>query len=257
MRGFISPTKDEDLAYIDFSCQEIAIAAGLSGDQRLLAAYIEGDPYIGFAKQARLVPPDATKYSHPEIRSICKVVVLGLNYGMGAQSIAFQAGITVAHARDLIALHKRTYHIFWKWSDSMVDVAILTQEMQTVFGWKRRIQGRAKVTSIRNFPMQANGGEMMRVTSIGAMLAGIKVCAPVHDAFLIAASRERLEHDVEAMRDIMTNAGLLVCGVPVRTEAKLIRYPNRYMEERGIAMWNRVMRLADVPEAHFYGQATV
>ena len=105
--------------------------------------------------------------------------------------------------------------------------------------------------------MQANGGEMMRVAAIGAMLAGIKVCAPVHDAFLIAASRQRLEQEVEAMRDTMTKAGQLVCGVPVRTEAKLIRYPNRYMEERGIAMWNRVMRLADVPEAHFYGHATV
>jgi hypothetical protein len=257
MRGFISPTKEEDLAYIDFSCQEIAIAAGLSGDERLLAAYLEGDPYIGFAKQARLVPSDATKYSHPVIRNLCKVVVLGLNYGMGADSIALQAGITVAHARELVALHKRTYNVFWKWSDSIVEAAILTQQMQTVFGWQRKLHGGEKIPSIRNFQMQANGGEMMRLTAIGAMLAGIKVCAPVHDAFLIAASREQLQQDVEAMRNIMTRAGLLVCGVAVRTEAKLIRYPNRYLEERGIPMWNRVMRLADLPQAHFHGPATV
>ena len=39
---------------------------------------------------------------------------------------------------------------------------------------------------------------MMRVAAIGAMRAGIEVCAPVHDAFLITAPPERLEHDVRS-----------------------------------------------------------
>jgi hypothetical protein len=50
---------------------------------------------------------------------------------------------------------------------------------------------------------------------------------------------------------------VVVCGVPIRTEAKLIRYPSRYMEDRGIEMWNRVMRLGGMPQAHFHGNATV
>jgi DNA polymerase I len=254
MRGFI---KGEALAYIDWYAQEIAIAAGLSGDERLIAAYLGGDIYIAFARQAGLVPSDATKHSHPAIRNACKVVVLGLNYGMGAHSMALQAGISVAHAQELIALHKRTYRRFWEWSDGMVETALLARRQGTVFGWQRRLVGDFKLTSVRNFPMQANGAEMMRVAAIGAMRAGIEVCAPVHDAFLIAAPPDRLEHDVEVMRDIMTQAGALICGVPVRTEAKLIRSPDRYMEERGIEMWNRVMRLANIPEAYFDGEATV
>jgi DNA polymerase I-like protein with 3'-5' exonuclease and polymerase domains len=257
MRGFIAPSLERDLAYIDFYAQEMAIAAGLAGDEPLIAAYLDGDLYIAFAKQAKLVPPDATKYSHPEIRNACKVVVLGLNYGMGAESMALQAGITVAQARELIALHKRTYRAFWKWSDDMVNAALLTRRQRTVLGWPRRLIGGERATSIRNFPMQANGAEMMRVAAIGAMRAGIEVCAPVHDAFLIAAPPSRLEQDVEAMRDIMTRAGVVVCGLPIRTEAKLIRYPNRYMEERGIEMWNRVMRLGNIPQAHFVGTGTV
>lgn len=257
MRGFIAPSRHRDLAYIDFSCQEIAIAAGLSSDERLIAAYLAGDPYIAFAKQAKLVPPDATKESHPGIRNACKVVVLGLNYGMGAESIALQAGTTVAHARELIASHKRIYSTFWKWSDSMVDRALVARKMQTVFGWQRRLFGGERLTSIKNFPMQANGAEMMRIAAIGAVRLGIEVCAPVHDAFLIAAAPDQLEYDVEKMRDVMTQAGQLICGIPVRTEARLIRYPNRYMEEPGIEMWNRVMRLAGIPEALFHGHATV
>ena len=253
MRGFIEGW----LAYIDWYAQEIAIAGGLSGDKRLIAAYLGGDIYLAFARQAGLVPSDATKHSHAAIRNACKVVVLGVNYGMGAHSMALQAGITVAQAQELIALHKRTYRRFWEWSDGMVETALLARRQATVFGWPRRLVGGERLTSIRNFSMQANGAEMMRVAAIGAMRAGIEVCAPVHDAFLITAPPERLEHDVEVMRDIMTRAGTLICGIPIRTEAKLIRSPDRYMEERGIEMWNCVMRLANMPEAYFDGEATV
>jgi hypothetical protein len=256
MRGFIATSAERDLAYIDFVSQEIAIAAGLSGDARLLSAY-DDDVYMAFAKDAGLVGPEATKESHPHIRNACKVVVLGLNYGMGPYAMALQAGIPVDEARELIDLHKRTYPRFWKWSGDSVENALLTGSMQTVFGWKRRLVGREKLTSVMNFPMQANGAEMMRVAAIGAVRAGIEVCAPVHDAFLIAAPAERLQEDVATMREIMSEAGRVVCGVRVRTDAKLIRYPNRYMEERGIDMWNRVMRLANMRNALFNGPATV
>jgi hypothetical protein len=53
------------------------------------------------------------------------------------------------------------------------------------------------------------------------------------------------------MRAIMSRAGAAVCGLPIRTEAKIIRYPDRYMEDRGVEMWNRVMRLANLPHAAF------
>ncbi|WP_461331174.1 DNA polymerase [Bradyrhizobium elkanii] len=257
MRGFIAATDEVDLAYIDFTSQEIGIAAGLSGDERLIAAYVGGDVYLAFARDANLVPEGATKESHSEIRNACKVVVLGLNYGMGPDSMALQARISIATARHLISLHKRTYRRFWKWSDDMVDAALISRRMRTVFGWPRRMIGGEKVTSIRNFPMQANGAEMMRIAAIGGVSAGIELCAPVHDAFLIAAPPNRLDHDVETMRSIMTKAGEVVCGVPIRTEAKLIRYPSRYMEDRGIDMWNRVMRLGRMLQAHFEGKATV
>ena len=64
------------LAYCDWSSQEIAIAAALSGDELLWKAYESGDPYIAFAIQAGLVPSDATKETHKVIRNRCKSVVL-------------------------------------------------------------------------------------------------------------------------------------------------------------------------------------
>ena len=68
MRGLIEPPDGFGLAYIDFSSQEIGIAAALSGDELMIKGYQDGDPYLAFAKQARLVAGRCDKaiaQSHP------------------------------------------------------------------------------------------------------------------------------------------------------------------------------------------------
>jgi hypothetical protein len=95
-----------------------------------------------------------------------------------------------------------------------------------------------------NFPMQANGSEMMRLAACLATERGLEVCAPVHDAFMICAPLERIEADVAGMRTAMDEAARAVLdGFPIPTEAKIVRYPERYMDKRGAVMWQRVMRL--------------
>ena len=88
VRGLIKPELGSALAYCDWSSQEIAIAAALSGDELLWQAYASGDPYIAFAIQAGLAPPGATKETHKDVRNRCKSVVLGTNYGMSAFGVA-------------------------------------------------------------------------------------------------------------------------------------------------------------------------
>jgi hypothetical protein len=249
MRGLIQPPEGWGLAYIDFSSQEIAIAAGLSGDERMAEGYLDGDPYLAFAKAAHLAPPDATKASHKPIRDRCKSIVLGVNYGMGPEAMASAAGITPAEAKELLRLHRSTYGRFWRWSEDTVSRAMISNEIRTVFGWRRRIgwqpNGQSpNARSLMNFPMQANGAEMMRIAAIAATEAGIEVSAPVHDAFVISAPIDRLDADVATMRDLMSAAGRVVTGgLNVRTDVEMVRWPDRYMDERGEAMWNRVIAL--------------
>src|SRR5262245_16248108 len=77
MRGLIRPEPGQCLAYIDWVSQEVAIAAGLSGDEHLADAYRSGDIYWAFAKDAGLVPPDAVRADHENIREACKQIILG------------------------------------------------------------------------------------------------------------------------------------------------------------------------------------
>jgi hypothetical protein len=109
MRSLIKPEPGRSIAYVDWSSQEVAIAGALSGDDVLWDAYSSGDPYMGFARQVGLVPPGATKATHQTERQRAKAVVLGVGYGMGAESIADTAGLHIEEARKLLRRHKETY----------------------------------------------------------------------------------------------------------------------------------------------------
>src|ERR1700730_5466900 len=60
LRHFIRPEPGFAVAYLDYSQQEFAVAAVLSADLAMQAAYLSGDPYLSFAVQAHAVPEDAT-----------------------------------------------------------------------------------------------------------------------------------------------------------------------------------------------------
>jgi hypothetical protein len=63
------------------------VAAALSGDAAMQAAYQSGDPYLAFAKQANAVPENATKETHGPTRELFKQCGLAVQYGMEAQSL--------------------------------------------------------------------------------------------------------------------------------------------------------------------------
>ena len=241
LRGLIKPPPDYGLAYIDWSQQEFGIAATLSGDLAMQAAYQSGDPYLAFAKQAGAVPPDATKQTHGPTRELFKQCVLAVQYGMQAESLADRIGRPPIVARDLLRAHRETYPKFWLWSDAVVDYAMLTGSLHTVFGWHVHVGEYPNPRSLRNFPMQANGAEMLRLACCLATERGIEVCAPVHDAVLICAPLERLEDEIARMRAAMAEASRIVLGgFELQTDATRVCHPDRFRDPRGVAMWDQV-----------------
>jgi hypothetical protein len=246
LRGLIKPPPGFGVAYIDWSQQEFGIAAVLSGDTNMQTAYRSGDPYLAFAKQAGAVPPDATKKTHSATRELFKQCVLAVQYGMGPESLALRIGQPPVVARDLLRMHRETYRKFWRWSDAVVDYTMLKGSLHTVFGWHGHVGDDTNPRSLRNFPMQGNGAEMLRLACCLATERGIEVCAPVHDAVLICARLDRLDDDVAAMRAAMAEASRIVlAGFELSSDAHVTRYPDRYRDSggRGDEMWKQVMAL--------------
>ena len=246
MRGLIKPEKGMAIAYCDWSSQEIAIAAALSGDQRLWEAYSSGDPYIAFAVAAGLAPDGATKETHKEVRNRCKPVVLGTNYGMSAYGVAQAAQISELEAKALLQKHYETYYEFWNWAENNKERGLLGLKLETCFGWSIQVTaGDVKANTFLNWPIQAHGAEMLRIACILAVESGIKLCAPIHDALLIEASADQIDAEVVRLQDCMFEASesVLGDGKVCRVDADIVRHPDRYIDEHGQQMWNQIMGL--------------
>jgi DNA polymerase I len=110
----IKPPPGHAVAYVDWSQQEIGIAAALSNDRALQDAYLSGDCYLAFAKQANAVPPDANKATHGAQRELFKQCMLAVQYGMEARSLALRIAQPPIVARELLRAHRETYRRFWR-----------------------------------------------------------------------------------------------------------------------------------------------
>src|SRR5215510_1346814 len=138
------------------------------------------------------VTPTWLSQNRPE-RHQFKACVLAVQYGMGADALALRIGQPPIRARELLQLHRETYRVFWRWSDQMLDYAMLTGSIHTVFGWRVQVPSDPNERSLRNFPMQANGAEMLRLACCLATERGVEVCAPVHDALLVEGPADGIE----------------------------------------------------------------
>ena len=159
---------------------------------------------------------------------------------------------------------------------------MITNRLWTVFGWllhiedhsesaqrrkasvgkssRKRRDGGPNPLSIRNFPIQGNGAEMLRLACCLATEREIQVCAPVHDALLIEAPLERLDDAVVKTRAAMKEASEIVLdGFGIGTDVKMVVYPDRYVDKRGKKMWDTVWQtiaehetrpLASAPPVH-------
>lgn len=247
-RGLIRPEPGWAVAYVDWEQQEFGIAGALSGDRAMQEAYRSGDPYLTFAKQAGAVPSDGTKHTHKAERERFKVCSLAVQYGMSADSLARKLDAAPIVGRQLISLHRETYPAYWRWSDRVEMEAFGVGKLTSAFGWTVRVGVDANPRSLRNFPLQANGAEMLRLACILATERGIRVCAPVHDALLVEAAEDEIEAEVERTQDAMREASELVLpGFQLRTDAKIVRWPDRYMDPRGENFWRTVWSLVPVP----------
>ncbi|PFM82705.1 DNA polymerase I [Bacillus sp. AFS077874] len=252
LRSLIKPEQGKFICYLDWSQQEFGIASALSNDTNMKIAYASGDPYLEFAKQANAVPLDATKKSHKKEREQYKACVLATQYGMGAESLASRINDIVLKARRLLDKHKETYAKFWAWSDIMTNSAILHGCIQTVFGWKLWVESGYNVRMLQNFPMQANGAEMLRLGCILALERGVKVLAPVHDAILIEGDLAEIDAIIATTQKALVDASKIILnGFELRSDADIVEYPNRYMDERGISTFNKVTKiLAEIGGTH-------
>jgi hypothetical protein len=244
IRMLVAPAPGRALIHRDFSQQEVRIAAVRSGDAELLAACESGDVYLGIARQLGFLSDGMSAEEVEGVRAMFKTVVLGIQYGLGARSLAVRTGISLYEAAEILARLRARFHAFEAFGQRTLDHAGLELELRTPFGWVMQCPPGINPRTVRNFPMQSTGSEILHATCIMAERRSIPIIAPVHDAVMIEVPVEDAEDASAALDRVMRDASAVVLrGYELPTDVQIVRPGGRFHDKRGIEMWNTVMKL--------------
>src|SRR4029077_1716147 len=109
-------------------------------------------------------------------------------------------GISQQQADQLLAAHRGLFPIFWRWSERMVQGAYDRGRIVTPCGWRSKVPFPSNERTWMNWPMQAAGGDIMRLTITYLDRQNVRLLAPVHDGFLLSCRRDQLR-DLHAAVD--------------------------------------------------------
>ena len=232
-RSLIQPAPGRALAVIDFCSQDIGIAAALSGDANLLEDYLAEDVYISFLVRSGRLPMGASKASHPLEREIAKVVMLGLVYGMTPYGVACRLKITEQEANHLIEAHQQRYSTLWQWQNNIIDTAPAHGLICSQSGWSMRVDKSTKKTTLKNWPIQATGADILRQAVLLCQQSGVEVIATDHDALMVESDLNSIERIAKQTSRCMADASKMVIGVALKTESSICKFPNSlYPQQR-------------------------
>lgn len=242
VRAFIR-SQDSCLVYVDWSAQELGIAASLSQDPNMLDDYRSGKPYARLACRAGAVPEWADKHTHPVERGQYKTVSLGVLYGQTEYGIANRLGVQTSVAKALLRQHRHHYRGFWNWQERLLDNAFWSGEVKTVHGWRMKVTADTNPRTVANFPMQAGGSELLRMAVVLLERKGVSVIGTLHDAILCEVPVDRIGVDVGRIQRAMEQSAQAVFGIRIGTEADVYEPGQRMLltkESDVVEMWDKV-----------------
>lgn len=210
------------ILYGDYPQAEVRMLAHFAKDDNLIRAISEQDIHATIAKQLYSLSNEQWVALTPLDREIkrraAKTIVFGVIYGRGARGLAPQLGVPVEEAQYLIdrlfSIMPRGKH----WINQMKMQVIMTHEVQSLYGRKRRFsliadkKQRAEVQrQAVNMPIQSSVSDM-------TFRSYYKTCqefdklgmrymrwAQIHDSFMIQIEEDALKEASPVMKDIMEN----------------------------------------------------
>jgi hypothetical protein len=254
-RHLIQPARGRALIAVDWSAQELHIAARLSRDPKLIEILESGrDPYIELAVAVGLAQPGANETTNPEARGVGKIIQLAMLYGAGPDLIADATGMTIEQARAFLKRQREVFRVFFAWSDRKARKAVACKLLETRLGWAIRFRPGTSTRSPdrtgRNFCIQGTAADMMRLLMIRLTEAGLTVCAAIHDGFLIECATGEADAVLKAVTTTMDRCAVDLIGAPIPIKHRVFRWPECYSEgkTRATELFETIMRLIDEAE---------
>ncbi len=231
-RAFRASRPGHVLISADYSQIELRIAAHLSGDPKMLAAFAAGqDIHTATAAAVFKVPIEAVD---PNQRRLAKVANFGSIYGQGEYGLSQQLGISGDVARDFLIQYWATYSKLREYLDEVRVKAREEGVVVSATGRRRAIPDlRSPNFQLRsaaermaiNFPMQSLAADIIKIAmvrlhrEIDADHVEGRMLLQVHDELLFEVPEGEVDRFAETVPRIMTGAYELETGIEV--EAKV------------------------------------
>ncbi len=251
VRAAFAAARGNVLAAIDYSQIELRLAAGLSGDKKLLQVFKEGgDIHASVASQVFNVPPEKVDY---EMRRRAKVINFGILYGMGVNALkanldlpaaagAAQAGggVTRDEAAAFLAEYFKKFTGLALWIERTKLDAARKGFTETLFGRRRYFSGfnsplpnlRAQAERMAvNAPLQGTQADIIKLAMVRAdaliekngWREKAKLVLQVHDELVYELAEKESEHIARELRHIMETVvpKSELHGVPIVAEISM------------------------------------
>ncbi|MBN1966229.1 MAG: DNA polymerase I, partial [Anaerolineae bacterium] len=234
-KAFVAPA-DHVLLAVDYSQVELRVLAHISGDEKLLAAFREGqDIHRTTAAAIYNVPFADVTY---EQRRFAKSINFGLLYGMGAFRLARDSDLTLAQAETFIETYFRQFPSIRAYLEGTKQRAAAQGYLETLLGRRRyfpelsqaddrRISAVARQRAERqaiNMPIQGTAADIMKLAMIHVHQrlhdekAPARMLLQVHDELVLEVQQDALDAVTNLVRDTMESAFTL--KAPLRADAQ-------------------------------------
>ncbi len=228
------------LCAIDYSQIELRIAAGLSGDEKLVEVFKKGgDIHTAVAAEVFNVPPEHVDY---EMRRRAKVINFGILYGMGVNALRANLGEGVSRedAAKFLSEYFKNFSGLSRYIEHTKADAANKGYTETLFGRRRYFPAlKSSMDGLRaqaermaiNAPIQGTQSDIIKLAMVEADAlieqAGwrekVKLIMQVHDELVYELDEDVAEEAAEKIRKVMESAAPTgaLSGVPVVAEASL------------------------------------
>lgn len=227
-RAFV-PEAPYTLLSADYSQIELRLAAELSGDEGLLAAFTSNED-IHTSTAMRLFGAAAADVTS-DMRRRAKTVNFGILYGISAFGLAQRLGIPNADAKDLIDLYFEKYPRINRYISDTISFAKAHGYVQTIKGRRRYLPDiHSKNRTVRMFaervainaPIQGSAADMIKIAMIAIdrelrmRALRSRMLLQVHDELVF----EVLPEELDDVRELVVRCmeGALDLHVPIVVE---------------------------------------
>jgi len=225
--------KGFSLVSFDYSQIELRIAAHISGDEKMTAAFNRGeDIHARTAAEIFNVPPEKVKNN---MRRQAKVLNFGILYGMGILGFQRASGTSRDKAKEFIQRYMEEFKGIAQYMSRMRSEAREKGYTETIFGRKRKLPeiysgmpqlvAQAERIAI-NMPIQGTAADLIKkaMIKISDMIAKnfkndeVRMLLQVHDELLFEIEKGKEKQISQKIKDIMERDYKL--DVPVAVDVK-------------------------------------